>query len=204
MLKPKYETSLQKLRPRSTHGLPSTDLIDAYAETDQRARSGCRCCAENGPERLPFNRALGENRKGVAAGAPLLQFVAGGVAASSANGAPRPSPGRASINPPTSSRWWSRSRREADPKAIEDAVAFCSALGKVAKVILRIRSFVATASGRDIRECVYLVKEASFRSTNWTTLDNSIGRWAAGDHSSHSIWQADLAGSPLLQQFARA
>ena len=170
-------------------GLPSTDLDRRlrFEPDTARAVEGVDVVQENGPERLPFKQELWAKIEKVSPQALLLSSSSSLTASQQA--ALMKHPERLLIghpfNPPHLIPLVEVVPGEkTDPKAIEDAVAFYSALGKVAKVIHKeIRSFVANRlQGAIFRECVYLVKEGVVSVDELDdVVTNSIGlRWAAG------------------------
>ena len=173
MLKPKYEMSLQKIAP--TLDLPSSDLNRRlHFETDTaRAVQDADVVQENGPERLPFKQELWAKIEKASPQALLLSSSSSLTASQQA--ALMKHPGRLLIghpfNPPHLIPLVEVVPGEkTNPKAIEDAVAFYSALGKVAKVIHKeIRSFVANWLQGTSGNAFISSKRASFQSTNWTT-----------------------------------
>jgi ketoreductase RED1 len=193
-------------------GLSSADLdrrLRFEADT-ARAVEGVDVVQENGPERLPFKQELWAKIEKVSPQALLLSSSSSLTASQQA--ALMKHPDRLLIghpfNPPHLIPLVEVVPGEkTDPKAIEDAVAFYSGLGKVAKVIHKeIRSFVANRlQGAIFRECVYLVKEGVVSIEELDdVVTNSIGlRWAAGG----PFLSFHLAGgsggiSHFFQQFA--
>jgi ketoreductase RED1 len=193
-------------------GLPSTDLDRRLRfETDTaRAVEGVDVVQENGPERLPFKQELWAKIENVSPQALLLSSSSSLTASQQA--ALMKHPDRLLIghpfNPPHLIPLVEVVPGEkTDPKAIEDAVAFYSALGKVAKVIHKeIRSFVANRlQGAIFRECVYLVKEGVVSVEELDdVVTNSIGlRWAAGGPFQSFHLAGGSGGiSHFFQQFA--
>jgi ketoreductase RED1 len=193
-------------------GLPSTDLdrrVRFEADT-ARAVEDVDVVQENGPERLPFKQELWAKIEKVSPQALLLSSSSSLTASQQA--ALMKYPERLLIghpfNPPHLIPLVEVVPGEkTDPKAIEDAVAFYSALGKVAKVIHKeIRSFVANRlQGAIFRECVYLVKEGVVSVDELDdVVTNSIGlRWAAGGPFQSFHLAGGSGGiSHFFQQFA--
>jgi ketoreductase RED1 len=193
-------------------GLTSTDLDRRlrFEPDTTRAVEGVDVVQENGPERLPFKQELWANIERVSPQALLLSSSSSLTASQQA--ALMKHPDRLLIghpfNPPHLIPLVEVVPGEkTDPKAIEDAVAFYSALGKVAKVIHKeIRSFVANRlQGAIFRECVYLVKEGVVSVDELDdVVTNSIGlRWAAGGpFQSFHLGGGSGGISHFFQQFA--
>lgn len=193
-------------------GLPSTDLDRRlrFEKDTARAVEGVDVVQENGPERLPFKQELWAKIETVSPQSLLLSSSSSFTASQQAALMKRP--GRLLVghpfNPPHLIPLVEVVPGEkTDPKAVEDAVAFYSALGKVAKVIHKeIRSFVANRlQGAIFRECVYLVKEGVVSVDELDdVVTNSIGlRWAAGGpFQSFHLAGGSEGISHFFQQFA--
>jgi len=193
-------------------GLPNTGLESRlrFEADTARAVNGVDVVQENGPERLPFKQELWAKIETVCPRALLLSSSSSLTATQQA--ALMKHPERLLVghpfNPPHLIPLVEVVPGEkTDQKAVEDAVAFYSALGKVAKVIHKeIRSFVANRlQGAIFRECVYLVKEGVVSVDELDDIvTNSIGlRWAAGGPFQSFHLAGGSGGiSHFFQQFA--
>jgi len=193
-------------------GLPSRRVEQhlRFEVDTARAVEGVDVVQENGPERLPFKQQLWATVETVAPRALLLSSSSSLTASKQA--ALMNNPERLLVghpfNPPHLIPLVEVVPGEkTGRKAVEDAVAFYTALGKVAKVIHKeIRSFVANRlQGAIFRECVYLVKEGVVSVDELDDIvTSSIGlRWAAGGpFQSFHLGGGSGGISHFFQQFA--
>jgi ketoreductase RED1 len=170
-------------------GLPSTGLdrhLRFEADT-ARAVEGVDVVQENGPERLQFKQELWAIVEAASPEALLLSSSSALTATRQAALMKRPQ--RLLVghpfNPPHLIPLVEVVPGEkTEPRAVDDAVAFYRALGKVPRVIHKeIRSFVANRlQGALFRECVYLITQGVVTVDELDDIvTNSIGlRWAAG------------------------
>ncbi len=169
-------------------GLPYEGLDkNLFFEPDlERAVAGVDLVQENGPERTEWKQELwGRIEKVVPPHALLLSSSSARTA--TLQGALMQNPSRLLVghpfNPPHLVPLVEVVPGEkTDPQAVEDAVAFYTALGKVARVLHKeIAGFVANRLQRAIfRESCYLVKEGVVSIEELDDIvTNSIGlRWA--------------------------
>ena len=185
----RVRSALDKIAPTlKALGLPS-EALDRHLRFEpdlERAVAGADLVQENGPERADWKQQLWARiEKAVPKHALLLSSSSARPATEQAKLMQDPS--RLLIghpfNPPHLIPLVEVvPGQRTDPKAVEDAVAFYSALGKVARVLRKeIPGFVANRLQRAIfRESCYLVKEGVVTIDELDDIvTNSIGlRWA--------------------------
>lgn len=169
-------------------GLPHEGLEKHLSfEPDlERAVAGVDLVQENGPERTEWKQELWERIERVVPAHALL-LSSSSARTATLQGARMKDPRRLLVghpfNPPHLIPLVEVVPGEkTDPQAVEDAVAFYTALGKVARVLHKeIAGFVANRLQRAIfREACYLVKEGVVTIEELDDIvTNSIGlRWA--------------------------
>jgi len=185
----RVRSALDKIAPTlKALGLPS-EALDRHLRFEpdlERAVAGADLVQENGPERADWKQQLWARiEKAVPKHALLLSSSSARPATEQAKLMQDPS--RLLVghpfNPPHLIPLVEVvPGQRTDPKAVEDAVAFYSALGKVARVLRKeIPGFVANRLQRAIfRESCYLVKEGVVTIDELDDIvTNSIGlRWA--------------------------
>ena len=193
--RPDIETTVQddlrKIAPTlDALGLPTTDLArNLRFESDlERAVADADLVQENGPERLAFKRELWARVGRVVPRTALLLSSSSAITATE-QARELDDPGRLLIghpfNPPHLIPLVEVVPGErTDPRAVEEAVAFYEAVGKVPRVLHKeISGFVANRLQNAIfRECVYLVKQGVVTVDELDDIvTNSVGlRWATG------------------------
>jgi len=210
------KSDLQKITPSlRALGLPTDDLARHLRfEPDlERAVEGADVVQENGPERVEFKQELWVRVERAAPRHALLL--------SSSSARPATEQGRdmkdASrllvghpFNPPHLIPLVEVVPGErTDPKAVEEAVAFYEALGKVPRVLrMEIDGFVANRLQRVIfRECCYLVQQGVCTVDQLDDIvTNSVGlRWAVnGPFSSFHMGGGPGGFTAFFKQFARS
>jgi ketoreductase RED1 len=171
-------------------GLPTKDLVrDLRFEADlERAVENADLVQENGPERLRFKQDLWAR---VSRTVPRKALLLSSSSARTATEQARELEDASRLlighpfNPPHLIPLVEVVPGErTDPRAVEDAVLFYKAVGKVPRVLRKeIAGFVANRLQSAIfRECVYLVKQGVVTVDELDdVVTNSIGlRWAAG------------------------
>jgi ketoreductase RED1 len=207
-------SDLQKIAPSlRALGLPTDDLARHLRfEPDlERAVEGADVVQENGPERVEFKQQLWVRVERAAPRHALLL--------SSSSARPATEQGRdmkdASrllvghpFNPPHLIPLVEVVPGErTDPKAVDEAVAFYEALGKVPRALRKeIQGFVANRLQRAIfRECCYLVQQGVCTVDELDDIvTNSVGlRWAVnGPFSSFHMGGGPGGFTAFFKQFA--
>ena len=203
------ERSADALR---TLGLtPAASIADLRFTTDvEAAVDGCSLVQENGPERLEFKQALWPRIQRAAAPGALLLSSSSAIPATR-QAAQLDDASRLLIghpfNPPHLVPLVEVVPGEATAAtAVEEAVGFYRALGKVAQVLKKeIPGFVANRLQSAIfRECVHLVREGVVRVDELDEIvTQSIGlRWAVGGpFVSFHLGGGDGGFAAFLRQF---
>lgn len=168
---------------------PGLAIADLRFETDvETAVAGCSLVQENGPERLDFKQQLWPRIQVAAAPGALLLSSSSAIPATKQavqlSDASRLLVGHP-FNPPHIVPLVEVVPGEATSQAaVDEAVAFYRALGKVPQVLKKeIPGFVANRLQSAIfRECVHLVREGVVRIDELDSIvTQSIGlRWAVG------------------------
>jgi ketoreductase RED1 len=182
---------IEKIAPTlDALGLPAKDLVSHLRfEADlERAVESADLVQENGPERLRFKQDLWA-RVGRTVPRNALLLSSSSAITATQQGRDLKDASRLLIghpfNPPHLIPLVEVVPGErTDPRAVEEAVLFYKAVGKVPRVLRKeIAGFVANRLQSAIfRECVYLVKEGVVTADELDdVVTNSIGlRWAAG------------------------
>jgi ketoreductase RED1 len=170
-------------------GLPTEDLEKKLSfEADlERSVTGADLVQENGPERIEFKQDLWE-RIGKVVGEHALMLSSSSAKTATEQALKMPRPERLLVghpfNPPHLIPLVEVVPGEkTSPEAVDDAVAFYAALGKVPRVVRKeMPGFVANRLQRAIfRECCYLVIQGVVKVDELDDIvTSSIGlRWAA-------------------------
>lgn len=170
-------------------GLPTDNLEKRLSfEADlERSVAGADLVQENGPERIEFKQDLWE-RIGKVVGEHALMLSSSSAKTATEQALKMSRPGRLLVghpfNPPHLIPLVEVVPGEkTSPEAVDDAVAFYAALGKVPRVVRKeMPGFVANRLQRAIfRECCYLVIQGVVKVDELDDIvTSSIGlRWAA-------------------------
>jgi len=170
-------------------GLPTDNLEKRLSfEADlERSVTGADLVQENGPERIEFKQDLWA-RIGKVVGEHALMLSSSSAKTATEQGLKMSRPGRLLVghpfNPPHLIPLVEVVPGEkTSPEAVDDAVAFYAALGKVPRVVRKeMPGFVANRLQRAIfRECCYLVIQGVVKVDELDDIvTSSIGlRWAA-------------------------